>query len=423
MGARSSKSSQPIPVSSAPSSSSLPRSNGKASSVSLSSSWTDLQPDLAELLLLRLTTHADRVHFAAVCRHWRFVVNEYSLIPPLPWVSYRGGSFECLTFKDGDVCSERHFISFREEAVCHGSFGNWQLFQERAVSSGCWHSRQCYLRNPLSGAMVRLPSHCDKPVNLNDDGSHGKPSIWQRSTKFDISKVMVCSDDLIAAIVLYRQDHVAIREVVICCRPGMSSWSRGLFNRDHYYVDMAFYKEKLYALTHKGHLFVHEVATSGGSAKAKPRVHQIQQVILSAPSSFGGVFTSSFSDMSSYLVISHTGKLWMVRWVLPYGKNKKVVVKVFEADLEASQWLEVTRLDDQALFLSGNCSTAISTSGHDNDYPKGNMIYFLDYRLIRSCLPNTNYHACVYNMRSKKFDPISVGQNRSYGWDAAWFFP
>ncbi|CAL4983252.1 unnamed protein product [Urochloa decumbens] len=287
MGARPSKGRQATPATSSP-----PSNGPDFWPVSSSSSpWTDLQPDLA-----------DRVRFTAVCRHWRYVAREYSLprLPPaLPW-----------------------------------------LFQEQQAGSGIWRSRHSrYLRNPLSGATVRLPGHCDKPVCLNGDDSYGKWSFWKCSN-FDISKVIVCSDDLVAAMVLYHHLHMGTRQVVMCCRPGMSSWSRGLYNINHWYIDMAFYKGKLYTVTREGCLFAHEVGKSGRSAKGKPRVHQIQQVSLAAPSSLDGFFTSSFSDMSCYLVISHTGKLWMVRWVLPYGNKGEVVVKVFKADLETSQWLE-----------------------------------------------------------------------------------
>ncbi|CAO2149723.1 unnamed protein product [Urochloa humidicola] len=427
MGAKSSKSRQqpiPVPATSSPQLTSLPGRERKATSASSSSPWMNLQPDLGELILIRLISHADRVRFAAVCRHWRFMAREYSaprLPPPLPWISFRGCSFETLTLKVGDV-SERHVIGFGEEDVCRSSFGNWQLFQGKEGSSRRWsRPRRCYLRNPLSGAMVRLPSHCDKPVHLNGDGTHGMPS-FRRFFKFDIGKVIVCSDELIIAKVLYRHHRVATREVVVCCHPGMSSWSRGLYNGDHYYVDMTFYKGKIYTVTREGRLFAHEVAKSGRSTKAKPRVNQIQEVSLAAPYLMGGFFTTPFSDMSCYLVISNTGKLLMVRWVLPYGSNSQVVVKVFEADFETSQWLEVKRLDGQVLFVSPNCSKAIATSGHGG-YPKGNRIYFLDYSLTWSCLPNTYNCACLYYMRSKKFDPISLGHDISYAWKAAWFFP
>ncbi|CAO2142409.1 unnamed protein product [Urochloa humidicola] len=425
MGAGQSKGRQATPArsSSPPPSTGLLPDFSPASSSS-SSPWTDLQPDLADLFLRRLSSHADRVRFAAVCRHWRYVAREYSLprLPPaLPWISFRGGPFETLTLEDGDI-GERHFIGFREEAVIHGSFGDWQLFQEKA-GSGRWRSRRHrhYLWNPLSGATVRLPRHCVKPVCVNEDGSHGKLSIW-RSCAFDLSKVIVCSDNLVAAIVLYHHRPMASREVVMCCRPGMSSWSRGLYIRDHCYVDMAFYKGKLYTITRGGHLFAHEVAESGRrSGKPKPMVTRIQEVSLAAPTSLDGFFASPFSNKSCYLVISNTGKLLMVRWVLPYGSNSPVVVKVFEADFVTSKWLEVKRLDGQLLFVSPKCSKAISTSGHSG-YSKGNRIYFLDYSLVRSCFPNTNIRSCLYYMRSKKFIPISEGEI-CYAWDAAWFFP
>ncbi|CAL4986558.1 unnamed protein product [Urochloa decumbens] len=382
-----------------------------------SSPWMDLQPDLVDLVLRRLTSHTDRVRFAAVCRHWRYTVREYSLpvLPPvLPWISFPRGAIESLTLRYDDV-GERHFFAFREEAVSSGSFSNWQLF--RKEERGRPNRLHYYLRNPLSSAaLMRLPDRCEELVHLKPDGSYGVSSIQRSSSEFEISDVIVCSNDLIAAIVSYPH-HLGIKSVVVCCRPGMSSWSRGLYNRDHWYMDMAFYKEKIYAVTREGHLVAHEVVKNSHM----PTVCQIEEVIL-APSQSNSFFTTSFNNMSCYLVISHTGKLLMVRWVSPYGNNREGVVKVFEADLETSQWIEVKSLDGQVLFVSRNCSKAFSVSGHGGCL-KGDRIYFVDYSLIRSCLQRSDKLACVYYMRCKKLVAISLGQDISSEPDASWFFP
>ncbi|CAN6363424.1 unnamed protein product [Urochloa humidicola] len=372
-----------------------------------SSPWMDLQPDLADLLLRHLTSHADRIRFAAVCHHWRYVAREYSphgLPPPLPWVCFPKGAFKNLS--DG----KWHFFRTREQDTCNGTFGNWQLFEEEERR----HSRHYYLKNLLSGAIMRLPGRFDECICLNPDGSRVMSST-RRWSEFKIRKVIVCSDDLVAAKVSYYLHCSEMQSVVVCCRPGMSSWSRGLSN-GHWYVDMAFYGQKLYAVTRKGHIFAHEISTN-----TKPWVYQIEQVIP-APSS-DGFFLESPCAMSCYLVISHTGKLLMVRWVRT-PQNKEVELKVFEADLKMLQWLEVKSLDDQVLFVSSDCSKAISASS-DGDYMEGNKIYLADYNLNLFLYgsSHTNESACVNDMTSNKFQPLSLGGGITRAWHVAWVFP
>jgi hypothetical protein len=401
-----------------------------SASSSSSSPWTDLELDLADLLLRRLPSHIDRVRFAAVCRHWRYAAREQSP-PALPWISFRTGAIESLSLSR-DEKGVPHLFRFTKQqaaSVCSGSFGDWQLFKVAGVGP----SRRHYMRNLLSGAIVRLPGRCEQPLRANPDGSSHALSLFipRPSTEFEISKIIVCSNDLIAALIVYvypGRPAWKQRSVVACCSPGMWSWSRGLYNGDrgHYcYMDMAFNEGKIYAVTSKGHLVAHEVTTSGNKA----RVCQIKEVIP-APSPANGVFRESCSAMACYLVISHTGKLLMVRWVLPYGDDKRVVLKVFEADLVTSQWVEVKRLDGEVVFVSPNCSKAIRTSTNGG-YLKENRIYLTDYRLVMRCWSSllkdyiNNNVAFVYYMRSKYIDPIALGQDITsvQHVDVGWLFP
>ena len=83
----------------------------------------------------------------------------------------------------------------------------------------------------------------------------------------------MCSEDLIAATVNY---HITGPCAVVCCRPGMSSWSAGLSDGRRY-KDMALYKGKLYTVADDGSLFAHEVTEDTGNGE--PRVSRIEQVI------------------------------------------------------------------------------------------------------------------------------------------------
>ncbi|XP_034591859.1 probable F-box protein At1g44080 [Setaria viridis] len=394
----------------------------KASPAS-SPGWSSLPPELADLVLRRLSSLADRVRFASVCRHWLHVAIRYSspsLPRALPWLSFPDGTFRSLP--DG----ERHSFRFRKNDLCAGSFGCWMLFEQ----AGRRPSRRHFLENPVLGTTKRLPGHCREPVDLNPDGS-GNTRSGSRSTRFFISKVIVCSSDLIVAMVNYKDRHPC---VVVCCRPGMSSWSTGLCN-DHWYHDMAFYKGKLFTVTQEGNLFVHEVTEDSDNGEL--RVSRVEQVIQAPPPwkyTLDGSYATLICVRTCYLVISRAEKLLMVRWIVPLDyysskdSTKQMTLKVFEADFEMSQWLEVKSLDDQVLFVSSNSSKAISASSHRHcDYLRGNKIYFTDedgFNISRVWPSNKPRTCGVYDMSSNTIHSISLGDlHISDQSKASWFFP
>ncbi|CAL4942900.1 unnamed protein product [Urochloa decumbens] len=395
--------------------------------------WSALPPELADLVLRRLSSLADRVRFASVCRHWFRAATRYSaptLPRPLPWLNFHDGSFRSLP--DG----EPHSFRFRRHAVCAGSFGRWLLFEEAA---GCEPSRRHFLRHPLLGTTKRLPGRCNEPVDLlNPDYGSSHAGCRSSSTKFFISKVIVCSGDLIAAKVNYRRRRPC---TVVCCRPGVSpSWSTGMCN-GHWYHDMAFYKGKLYTVTEEGHLFVHEVIDNGGDGD--PRVSLIEQAIQAPPPSKYALLDGPYATLdrvrTCYLVISCDNKLLMVRlmlrWTVPFDQHgpgdrrtKRMAMKVFEADLETSRWVELKSLGDQVLFVSSCSSKAVRASSHAHcRYLRGNTIYFIDDGLMSSCqlCPISMPRTCgVYDMSSDTVSSISLGGERiNDQLKASWFFP
>ncbi|KAF8656099.1 hypothetical protein HU200_060805 [Digitaria exilis] len=340
-----------------------------------STGWSALPPELLDLVLRRLSSYADRLRLASVCRHWRLIAMRYSaptLPPVLPWLNFHDGTF--LSVPDG----ERHTFGFSKQyRHCVGSFSpGWLLFEqaERRRPSRQRH----FLKSLLLKTTVRLPGRCREPVDLNPDGSLSTGSGFISSRFFIISKVIVCSGDLIVAKVNYRRHRPC---AVVCCRPGMSSWLTGLCN-GHWYRDMAFYKGKLYTVTTEGHLFVHGVTNDADNGE--PRVSRVEQVIQAPPPfkfTLDGPYATVGCNRTCYLVVSRTGKLLMVRWIVSCdcrssedSTDRKMILKVFEADFDMSRWLQVESFGDQVLFVSSYSSKAFSASSHHCHSLRGNQL-------------------------------------------------
>jgi hypothetical protein len=182
---------------------------------------------------------------------------------------------------------------------------------------------------------------------------------------------------------------------------------------------MAFYGGKIYTVTIEGDLFAHEVSTGGtDDTEEGPTVSGMERVIQA---------TQPNCATRCYLVISGTGKLLMVRWIV-VPEESTTTFQVFEADFKMSRWLEVESLGDEVLFVSSSCSRAVAASYcHGGCYLQGNQIYFLDDSLAFWVFGTpSNRPACgVFDMSSNIIHPIPLGQqwHLSMQSKASWFFP
>ncbi|CAL5052374.1 unnamed protein product [Urochloa decumbens] len=344
---------------------------GKQSPPSL---WSDLPAELAGLVLCGLPSHADRLCFRAVCRQWRLAAKQqYPLPPPaLPWLRLNLETFQSLPDGHLSRCTSLGFSS----PVCTSD--GWLLCLRSTPTA------KLFLTNPFTKATIQLilPDNC---VN----------SLGGFFAMAQLQKMVVCSDDLVAAI-FHGGD-------VCYYRAGAPSWLVCTNDRreGQYYEDIAFHHGKLYAVTTREDLFAFDASDSEVS-----NVEHAIKAVQPHPATNQGMLPL----IKRYLVTS-CGKLLMVKlinhdvcfcpFVTGSGIMKRIEVKVFEAELTTGRWVEVKKLDDgQALFVSRGCSKAIPLSGHELGF-QGNRVYFLGVELFslfseikRADIPT----CCFYDM-------------------------
>ncbi|KAK1602670.1 hypothetical protein QYE76_017733 [Lolium multiflorum] len=336
--------------------------------------WSDLPLDLAGLVLLRLHTHADHVRFGSVCRHWRHaakLLHSPSSPPPLPWLNFRDGTFERLA--DG----KRHGLRLEAYEQCRGSFDSWVLLED--VRGG---RRSHYLKNPLTGDVVRLPGRCKEPVRRGGDVD--ARVVPPSSTTFHLRKVVMCANGLVAAKISYHE----LPDVVVFCWPGMSSWPAGICNGTWYH-DMARYKGKMYAVSRRGDLYEHELRRD--TSTGEPVVTRVERVILAPLSAEGfppeavttldGPYAAVVCARTCYLVVSR-GKLLMVRWIVPSASARDwadtMAFKVFEADLEMSKWDIYDLFDNLNMGNTTDVATTAVVAANANVALGAELVGFLD---------------------------------------------
>ncbi|KAK8447984.1 hypothetical protein SEVIR_8G192200v4 [Setaria viridis] len=292
------------------------------------SPWSEIPPELAGLVLHRLHAHIDRVRFAAVCKQWRSAAQQVPLPPPLPVLALKDGTF--YSMPRGEPL---HFPG------CDGGFvmasGNWLVYNRL----------HCLLLvDPFSGATMTLPA---------------LRSIYPLEESMDmvVVKLIECSPHLIAALFKGgRNFWIAV------CQPGDSSWSAAQ-KLPMGILDIAFYQEKLYALSFLQDLFALDISVDDNTGN--PQVALIGRVIK------GGYIYLDHNFMRVLYLIESRGSLLMVRRSIfhEHGHGKGQIhtfaeqcepeLAVFEPDFGQSRWTNAMTVgDDQVLFL-GTFSRAV----------------------------------------------------------------
>ncbi|KAM3311691.1 hypothetical protein ACQJBY_031985 [Aegilops geniculata] len=259
-------------------------------------SWSDIPPELAGLVLLRLPAHSDRVRFAAVCRDWCACARQHQLPPPLPWFILPGGTFFTLP----------HSESFQipNGAEFHSSCGEWLVFARDDI---------CYLVDSFSKVTLKLPDldmydRIEEPDEVIN--GHSMCYIYlDVDVTMSIYKVIVCSMLLVAAIV----DIGDLRNLAVC-RPGGNLWFVSALGYDRS-LDIILHGGKL--LTVDGWRNLCVINVEEDSDNGSLFISRIERIIKGPPWPFRQ-FPGGLLVFDQYLVESH-GALLLVRGTI-YGK-------------------------------------------------------------------------------------------------------
>ncbi|CAN6372852.1 unnamed protein product [Urochloa humidicola] len=164
--------------------------------------WSEIPLELAGVVLDRMPAYAGRVRFTAACHRWRAAEHEFP--PPLPLL---------LALPDGIVYSspQRKPLRLPAAAGYVTAYCNWFLFSGTEGSG-------CFLRNPLSKAMVPLLAlHRVRHLHKQSNGFIYTHETNDASTSHAVRRLLLCSTHLVIA-------YTAL-EVQGC--PGSSGDSRG----------------------------------------------------------------------------------------------------------------------------------------------------------------------------------------------------
>ncbi|OVA10865.1 Protein of unknown function DUF295 [Macleaya cordata] len=320
--------------------------------------WSQLQPELIEMISSKFTTYVDYVRFRAVCVKW------CSTLPPiphhlpcqLPWLMLPHNS---------NSSNRRGFFNLSENKVywlnlpeicsgsrCCGSSQGWVVLLLQ-------HSPNILLFNPLTRVQLQLP-----PFRLN---------MIDPCLLF-IKKVVLSSSpaslsvDYIAVAILNEPKELAF------CKKGAEAWTI-IEDADNYCEDVIYYNGLFYAVNKRGCLAVCDV--SGDS----PVVRVIKPLYRG-----NFIYRGSILLKHIHYLVDSFGELLFVtrnlKFVMDIEPNTRVHKTVgFEISrLDSSRrpkWVEVKSLGNHVLFLGGNSS--LCSSATDLPGCEGNCIYFTDY--------------------------------------------
>ncbi|CAK7346085.1 unnamed protein product [Dovyalis caffra] len=336
--------------------------------------WTQLPPEIIEIISRKVTIYSDYLHFQAVCHTWKSSIPKTPnhLPPQLPWLllpqsqsnqsSYRG-FFDLSTKKF-------HFLNLPEASHrkkhCGSSHG-WLIILDDSPS--------ILVINPLTRRKIHLPAISSFPNVVSFDyanvgreyllvkpqGERYTASLRQMRDGF-IKKLVMSSSPL------EKKGDFFVAMAILCstgdlayCRNGDERWNI-IENVHSFSEDVIYFNGLFYAVNKAGQIAVCDV--SGDSPKVS---------IIETPQQSGG-------DMQ-YLVSSGDELLLVTRYLdLDVEFDDFIYTtmrfEVFKLDLNGPRWERVRSLGDLMLFIGENSSLALPASGFSGCM--GDCIYYTD---------------------------------------------
>jgi hypothetical protein len=221
------------------------KSKSSKSFVHVYGRWDEVPDDVMGEILGRLNI-IDRIRLGGVCKSWRSIAKQKDIhsAPSVPWLllphAQNCNSLSFFSMSEGIV----HNIKLAKAAQggwCFGSSKGWLT-----IARGTQDDPQVFLLNPISGFQRHLPSLTTIPYFKDFVDVAWDPN---RISSF-IRKIELSSTDLSICIVAAT---FSLPNSLAVCKVGDKEWSvfLGLKENGHFYFDIKFHEDKLYALVEK----------------------------------------------------------------------------------------------------------------------------------------------------------------------------
>ncbi|KAH7849949.1 hypothetical protein Vadar_025465 [Vaccinium darrowii] len=311
--------------------------------------WSDLPEQFLEAIEERIVLYVDKVRLRSVCASWM-----YSTLPKLPHQKLHQSPCLLLPYStcNNSVHTACGLFSPLDKKFYHLDLPELESKMFKGSSHG-WvvtsdYSSSLCLLNPLTRAQLKLPL-----TSYFLDTGHYDKIIFSTSPAND--------DEYVTVAVNGKYEELKY------CRKGYTKWVHLHDESWLGFVDVIFFKGKLYALDQYGGLFTGEIGA--------PSIMEVER---------DGPFTAT---PRHYLVECSGGLLMVDRiFCLDNSEDKNNIrsyvnvrtcgFKVYKLDVSCKSWVRVRDLGGDSLFLGKNLSSLISSG----DFPgyKGNRIYFAD---------------------------------------------
>ncbi|KAJ9159340.1 hypothetical protein P3X46_024850 [Hevea brasiliensis] len=324
--------------------------------------WSDLQPELLELIISKLS-FINIIRLKAVCSSWRSFAESYvSFLPRTPWLLLPGNQehhARCFfSLEDNKVYQIKNISNlFGDDAWCVGSSHGWLVLLDDEAKP--------FLLNPFSQVRIQLPT-IERFVFLVH-----KSYFIKVLRKGFITRAILSSDpshdnNYVVVLILGYVSRLAFY------KKGVSGWtiSNGASRK---YCDIIYCNDLFYALTLDNSIEVWDFHASLPIKNREihpsvPRKIMEATECLRSPHCCQSHLVESSGDL--LLVLRYLGKEGKL-WVCPYRTQN---FHVYRLDSNDPNWVEVDNLKNEVLFLAGNHS--MSLSAQDFSGFEKNSIYF-----------------------------------------------
>ncbi|KAJ7005733.1 hypothetical protein D5086_004135 [Populus alba] len=337
------------------------------------SRWSDLPPELLQLITQKQTNLRSCRFVRAVCKSWRSALPKkpHDLLGQLPWLllPYQNDSPNHRGFYNlADGKTYRLELPESYEKRCCGSSHGWLVMVEETPA--------IFLLNPLTKARIDLPSLSTSPnfptevVFKNSRNLHPSSirSSKQRLRDRFIRKVRVSVDPSLVSNFMVMAIYGTEHENLAFCASGDIAWT--------------IIRETSPPLNYKDIMF------HGGNFFVIDKVGRVSICKTDNPPSLIHVAdpppVPPKMGYKQWYMANLNGSLLLVgrlrKYHVPVYGYETFSFVAYKLEREESKWSEVESLGDKMLFLGWNCSHSVSAL--DFNRCKGDCIYFTDDNLM-----------------------------------------